>query len=235
VTSTRRAVVLFERDLASEAREKRVPRAVLQRLRQRLEAQIAQLPDADPWIVTSDRTSLRLQHGRLCYHATVGSLTEQLRFTSSTLQALGYEEVVFLAADLALSTSVLLKTLDALGREGDRVVIGDSPDGGFYLFGYRQSPGFDWADIALGTPEASSTLRARTRDLGREVVDVEEIEDLDSQAQLPAFLGNLQRRGFVALARELTALLRRVLVAPPRIAPGSLRPAGIGLRAPPSL
>lgn len=213
-----------------------MPRAVLQRLRQRLEAQVARLPDADPWIATSDRAGLRLRHDRLCYRATVGSLAEQLRFTSSTLQALGYDEVVFLAADLVLSTSVLLNTLDALGRrEGNRVVIGDSPDGGFYLYGYRQSPGFDWADIALGTPEASSTLRARTRDLGREVVNVEEIEDLDSQAQLPSFLGNLQRRGFAALARELKALLRRVLMAPARIAPGTLRATGIGLRAPPSL
>lgn len=234
VTNRRRAVVLFERDVASEAREKRVPRALLLRLRRRLEQQVAALEGVDMWIAASDGATLHLRGQSFTQVVEAHSLSDQLSVTSSTLELLGYAGVVLLAADIALSPATLPRALAALGSDANRVVVGESGDGGFYLFGYTGTLPFDWKSVPLRGADTAATLKRLNIVAGRIVVAEQSVDDLDSRESLQSFLADLRRRGLELLARQISGDLQRSSSDRDEIwSPFCFGPA-TRLRAPPS-
>lgn len=137
-----------------------------------------------------------------------------------------------------LAARHLDRALAALAEDADRVVLGPSPDGGFYLLACRRPI----AELAGATRwRRSDTLRGLIRSLraaGRPVVLLEPLRDLDRRADLERWLatGPAAETPWRSLARSLGQLLarRRRPLIPVRL--GRLHPA-FGLtdagRAPP--
>jgi len=136
-----------------------------------------------------------------------------------------------------LAARHLDQALAALTEDADRVVLGPSPDGGFYLLACRRPI----AGLAGATRwRRRDTLRGLIRSLraaGRPVVLLEPLRDLDRRADLELWLAAGPEQPWRGLARSLERLLagqRRPLV-PDRA--GSPLPAFAPLasgRAPPA-
>jgi 2-phospho-L-lactate guanylyltransferase (CobY/MobA/RfbA family) len=131
-----------------------------------------------------------------------------------------------------LSARHLAHALESLAADPDRVVLGPSPDGGFYLLAAsRPIP-------SLGTAVRwcrRDTLRALMRALraaGRPVTLLDPLEDLDRPADLELWLSSRAARE--VRWRTLAGLLGRALAAARRPLPvlvQGLRPAFAGATA----
>ena len=130
------------------------------------------------------------------------------------------------------------RALESIGDERDRVVVGPSPDGGFYLLASNRPLDAELESVRWCTPRALESLIAALRASGLEVSLLEPLRDLDRVRDLTLWLSTDARRselwrGWAARLRSLLAALTR----PP--APRSLgRPDAAGLpafagRAPP--
>lgn len=124
--------------------------------------------------------------------------------------------VVVVGTDVpGLTAGHLEEAIDRLGDDEDRVVIGPSPDGGFYLLAaHRPIEGLESA-VLWCSGATLETLLAALADAGRPVVLLEPLTDLDRPADLERWLAG--REGTLALAwraameplRRLLATLRR--------------------------
>ena len=137
-----------------------------------------------------------------------------------------------------LAARHLALALAALAAEPDRVVLGPSPDGGFYLLACsRPIPGLAAATRWRRRDTLRGLIRA-LRTAGRSVVLLEPLGDLDSRADLERWLaadpgGEESWRG---LARSLQRLLARRRRPPLPARLGGLLPAVVPIvagRAPP--
>lgn len=91
-----------------------------------------------------------------------------------------------------LPVDTLVAAVAALRRAEDRVVIGPSSDGGYYLIGANSNlvaPLFD--GIAWSSPSVMTQTRSRARNLGINLVEVDtwyDVDDAQSLAKLKATL-----------------------------------------------
>jgi 2-phospho-L-lactate guanylyltransferase (CobY/MobA/RfbA family) len=142
-----------------------------------------------------------------------------------------------------LAAAHLARALSLLDEDADRVVLGPSPDGGFYLLAARRPI----EHLATRTRWCQrDTLRGLLRALaaaGRPVTLLAPLADLDRPADLDRWLGRAreQRAAITACWQALTALLRRALAAlrrplalPPQLAPRLAFAPRLAGRAPPS-
>jgi Uncharacterized protein conserved in bacteria (DUF2064) len=108
-----------------------------------------------------------------------------------------------------LAARHLARALALLADDPDRVVLGPSPDGGFYLLALRRPI----ADLGTATNWCrSGTLRGLLRALaatGRQAVLLEPLADLDRRADLEGWLA--VKPGRDGCWRWLSRLLRRLL------------------------
>ncbi len=133
----------------------------------------------------------------------------------------------------------LRRTLEALAEDPDRVVIGPSPDGGFYLLAAARPFGGLLSRVRWRCRETLRSLVAALRDQGRPVVMLPSLADLDRRADLERWLatstatGATALRGLIDRLAAILADLRRAWF--PAILPGSPhRGAGArNLRGPP--
>jgi hypothetical protein len=101
----------------------------------------------------------------------------------------GAGPLVVVGSDVpGLATRHVSRALDLLTDDPDRVVLGPSPDGGFYLLAFRRPiPGLRTATRWC----RRDTLRGMVRSLraaGRPVVLLEPLTDLDGRADLESWL-----------------------------------------------
>ncbi len=145
-----------------------------------------------------------------------------------------------------LAAEHLARALSLLGEDADRVVLGPSPDGGFYLLAARRPI----AHLATATRWCRrDTLRALLRTLaaaGRPVTLLAPLADLDRPADLERWLSRARPRtqpprtpavrwqALTSLLRRALAALRLPLAAPPRLAPRLAFASPLAGRAPPS-
>jgi len=109
----------------------------------------------------------------------------------------------------ALAARHLSRALALLEDDPDRVVLGPSPDGGFYLLAVGRPIGnLEAATRWCGHGTLSGLLRS-LRDAGRPVVLLEPLADLDRRADLESWLAARPSRE--GLWRALSLLLRRRL------------------------
>jgi uncharacterized protein DUF2064 len=116
-----------------------------------------------------------------------------------------------------LASRHLDQALALLGDDPDRVVLGPSPDGGFYLLASsRPIPGLATATRWCRRDTLRSLL-VSLRALGRPVILLDPLEDLDRPADLERWLVRADERwrGLVGLLQEALCNLRRPLDAPP--------------------
>ena len=124
-----------------------------------------------------------------------------------------------------LPSGVLVEAARALLVPGERVVLGPTTDGGYYLLGLKTAHPRMFADIAWSTNSVAETTRARAAELGIEVVELAawyDVDDGNALARLIAELGGkVLSSGLRPFPAQTTAAALQQL-GPRRSDPGSL-------------
>ena len=133
--------------------------------------------------------------GRCLLHAIEGMLAE------------GHPAACVLSSDIpTLPTRLLVEAVELLLAPGDRAVLGASDDGGYYLLGLKSAHAEMFANIAWSTDTVADATRARARDIGLEIVELDPWYDVDDAASLVILLNETE--GYAAPAtRAVTARL----------------------------
>ena len=120
------------------------------------------------------------------------TLGECLHNVASALLRAGHGAVCLVNSDSpTLPVGYLVTAATALAAPGDRIVLGPSTDGGYYLIGMkRPHPGlFD--DISWSTDQVLSQTLARAADLGLPVVSLPAWYDVDDAVTLQTLIGEV--------------------------------------------
>jgi uncharacterized protein len=168
-------------------------------------AQVAQGARVDPFIafapagseaafdaIVAPGTGFVLADGsRAAPPGVVGLGLCLLQATASLFDA-GYGAVALLSADSpTLPTSLLLEAARLLLVPHDRVVIGPSIDGGYYLIGIRRTHAELFQAIDWSTEQVAEQTRQRALGLGLEVLDLDVWYDVDDAHSLQRLVHEL--------------------------------------------
>ncbi len=125
--------------------------------------------------------------GRCLLHAIQGML------------ARGHHAACVLSSDSpTLPTAFLVRASEVLLASGGRAVLGPAKDGGYYLLGVKAPHAALFTDIAWSTETVAERTRARARNIGLELVELDAWYDVDDAATLDMLLR--ERRGYAAPA-----------------------------------
>ena len=117
---------------------------------------------------------------------------ECLFHAASTLLGLGYRSACLLNSDSpTLPTGILVEMAEVLDRDGDRVVLGPSADGGYYLLGLKARHRRLFADIDWSTERVAGQTLDRARELGLSVHILPTWYDVDDVDALRILHGEL--------------------------------------------
>ena len=109
-----------------------------------------------------------------------------------TLSERGYGGVVLLNSDSpTLPTALLVETVHRLLAAGDRVVLGPSCDGGYYLIGLRHPHAALFRAIDWSTERVAAQTRQRAHGQGLDVVELEPWYDVDDLRSLQRLIDEL--------------------------------------------
>jgi rSAM/selenodomain-associated transferase 1 len=115
-----------------------------------------------------------------------GNLGERLGNATDDLLRQGYGAVCLINSDSpTLPQSLLLRAMELLAAEGDRVVLGAAEDGGYYLIGLKHAHRHLFDRIAWSTPEVFARTRERAAEIDLPVdllppwYDVDDAETLE--------------------------------------------------------
>lgn len=113
------------------------------------------------------------------------SLGERLFHASADLLRLGYESCCLIASDSpTLPRAVLTTAVAELGRPGDRLVLGPSDDGGYYLIGMKRAHTRLFEEIAWSTADVLTQTIRRAREINLDVGLLPAWYDVDDAASL---------------------------------------------------
>lgn len=117
------------------------------------------------------------------------SLGECLLHAAATLLRAGHGAVCLLNSDSpTLPAGYLVAAATALAAPGDRIVLGPSTDGGYYLIGMKHPhPGL-FQDIAWSTDQVFTQTLARAETLGLSVFQLPIWYDVDSAESLQTLI-----------------------------------------------
>jgi rSAM/selenodomain-associated transferase 1 len=111
---------------------------------------------------------------------------ERLLRTAEDLFACGFSSVCLIDSDSpTVPKSAFVQAVESLDAPGDRVVLGPSIDGGYYLLGLKRPHKRLFENILWSTSTVACQTRERAKDLGVRVIslpiwyDVDEVESLD--------------------------------------------------------
>jgi len=108
------------------------------------------------------------------------------------LLAAGHSSAVVLNSDSpTLPTSLLIKAADVLARPGDRVVIGPSSDGGYYLLGLKHEHRRLFEDVDWSTDRVKRQSIERAQEVGLEVYELPCWYDVDDLGALRLLYGEV--------------------------------------------
>ncbi len=110
---------------------------------------------------------------------------ERLYFAAKDLFAVGFESVCLINSDSpTVPSSSFAEAANVLARPGDRVVLGPSEDGGYYLIGLKQAHGRFFEDIAWSTERVFEQTVQRAGEMGIAVHELPPGFDVDDEATL---------------------------------------------------
>jgi rSAM/selenodomain-associated transferase 1 len=110
---------------------------------------------------------------------------ERLTFAMKDLLAIGFESVCLINSDSpTVSPSNFAEAADELGRPGDRVVLGPSDDGGYYLIGMKKLYPHIFEEIDWSTERVFAQTIDRAREIGVAVHKLPSGFDVDDEATL---------------------------------------------------
>ena len=114
------------------------------------------------------------------------SLGERLCNATDDLLRQGYGAVCLINSDSpTLPESILIRAMESLTRDGDRVVLGAAEDGGYYLIGLKNVHRNLFNEIAWSTSDVLARTRQRAAEIELPVAllppwyDVDDAETLD--------------------------------------------------------
>jgi len=114
------------------------------------------------------------------------SLGERLSNATGDLLKQGYSAVCLINSDSPnLPKSILIRAIESLAMEGDRVVLGAAEDGGYYLIGLKHAHRNLFNEIAWSTSDVLARTRERAAEIDLPVellptwYDVDDAETLD--------------------------------------------------------
>ena len=115
---------------------------------------------------------------------------ERLLAAAQDILAIGYGAVCLIDSDSpTVPTAAYTQAVEALAKPGDRIVLGPSGDGGYYLIGLKQPHPEPFARITWSTASVLGETLARCRAADLEVVtlptwyDVDDAQTLDTLTQ----------------------------------------------------
>src|SRR5689334_15139853 len=98
------------------------------------------------------------------------SLGERLGNATDDLLQQGYGSVCLINSDSpTLPQSLLLHAIELLESDGDRVVLGEAEDGGYYLIGLKQAHRHLFDRIAWSTPDVFARTLERAAEINLQV------------------------------------------------------------------
>jgi rSAM/selenodomain-associated transferase 1 len=113
------------------------------------------------------------------------SLGERLCNATEDLLKQGYGAVCLINSDSpTLPKSILVRAIEALAAEGDRVVLGAAQDGGYYLIGLKHAHRNLFNEIAWSTSDVLARTKQRAAEIDLPVqllpqwYDVDDVETL---------------------------------------------------------
>lgn len=120
------------------------------------------------------------------------TLGECLNAAVAALLGAGHDAVCLINSDSpTLPVGYLVATATILAATGDRIVIGPSTDGGYYLIGMKHQHSGLFEDIAWSTDQVFSQTIARAEALGISVVQLPTWYDVDHAETLQLLIGEL--------------------------------------------
>jgi rSAM/selenodomain-associated transferase 1 len=110
---------------------------------------------------------------------------ERLGFATEDLSQCGFASVCLIDSDSpTVSADVYAEAVEVLSKPGDRVVLGPSDDGGYYLIGLKQNHRQLFERIDWSTERVLEQTKQRARELSLEVSLLRTGYDVDDAATL---------------------------------------------------
>ena len=126
---------------------------------------------------------------------------ERLLAAATDILACGFGAVCLIDSDSpTVPHAAYAAAVEALAAPGDRIVLGPSHDGGYYLIGMRRPHPEPFQDIAWSTASVAEQTRDRCRRAGLELVDLPlwyDVDDAKTLASLNDELLSSRRPPFV--------------------------------------
>lgn len=117
---------------------------------------------------------------------------ERLLLAATDLLACGFSSVCLIDSDSpTLPHTALQQAVEALGEPGDRVVLGGSHDGGYYLIGLKQAHPEPFDRITWSTESVHAETLERCSEAGIEVVHLPVWYDVDDASTLRVLAAEL--------------------------------------------
>ncbi|MDP4006580.1 DUF2064 domain-containing protein [Methylobacterium sp. NEAU K] len=136
-------------------------------------------------------TALLLADGDAPAPAGVEGFGRCLLQAVADLLARGHAAACVLSSDTpTLPTRFLTTAADILLAPSDRGVLGACEDGGYYLLGLKRAHARLFADIAWSGDTVAEATRARAREIGLELVELDSWYDVDDAASLARLIAD---------------------------------------------
>jgi rSAM/selenodomain-associated transferase 1 len=117
---------------------------------------------------------------------------ERLTAAVEDLFAVGFESVCLINSDSpTVPASSFIEAVNTLGRPGDRIVLGPSDDGGYYLIGLKRTHRRLFEEIDWSTERVLGQTVARASEIGLEVHRLPAAFDVDDRTTLHRLCGEL--------------------------------------------
>jgi rSAM/selenodomain-associated transferase 1 len=127
---------------------------------------------------------------------------ERLLGTAEDILACGYGSVCLIDSDSpTVPRAVYEQAVEELARNGDRIVLGPSADGGYYLIGMKRAHAALFDGITWSTETVYAQTCERAQATGIEVVELPLWYDVDDRATL-----NLLRAELAGMTPEFALL-----------------------------
>ena len=167
----------------------------------------------------ADGTALLLADGGPAMPEGVTGFGRCLLHAIEGMLAAGHEAAGVLSSDSpTIPTAFLVRAAERLLAEGDRAVLGPADDGGYYFLGLKAPHAAMFRDIAWSTETVADATRARAREIGLELIELEPWYDVDDAASLSVLLGDTAGYAASATRAAIAHLgLRDRLCEPPRL------------------
>ena len=110
---------------------------------------------------------------------------ERLLAAATDILTCGFASVCLIDSDSpTVPQAAFQSAVDALAAPGERIVLGPSHDGGYYLIGLKTARAEPFTDIAWSTDAVAAQTRDRCRTAGLEVVELPTWYDVDDARTL---------------------------------------------------